>query len=123
MSGISVKLPLDINSSDGPYALHKDIKESIKQNLKMLILTNPGERVMEPEYGVGIRQFLFESFESDVFARIDNKIREQVALYMPAVQITKLQFANSDPDTNTLGLYLEYTIPQISTGDLLEITI
>ena len=89
----------------------------------MLILTNPGERVMEPEYGVGIRQFLFESFESDVFARIDNKIREQVALYMPAVQITKLQFANSDPDTNTLGLYLEYTIPQISTGDLLEITI
>lgn len=89
----------------------------------MLILTNPGERVMEPEYGVGIKQFLFENFESDVYSRIDNKIRDQVALYMPAVQITKLQFANSSPDTNTLSLFLEYSIPQISAGDLLEITI
>ena len=95
----------------------------VKQNMKMLILTNPGERVMEPEYGVGIKQFLFENFQSDVYERIDNKIREQVARYMPAVQIRKLQFAGSDPDTNTLGLYLEYSIPQIATSDLLEITI
>ena len=122
MASYSVRLPLTQDSGDG-YTMIKRIKTLVKQNLKMLILTNPGERVMEPEYGVGIRQFLFESFESDVFARIDNKIRKQVALYMPAVQITKLRFANSDPDTNTLGLYLEYTIPQISTGDLLEITI
>lgn len=89
----------------------------------MLVLTNPGERVMEPEYGVGIKTFLFENFESDVYARIDNKIREQVAQYMPAVQIKKIQFTNSDPDTNTLSLFLEYSIPQIATDDLLEITI
>jgi len=101
----------------------KRIKTLVRQNLKMLVLTNPGERVMEPEYGVGIKTFLFENFESDVYARIDNKIREQVAQYMPAVQIKKIQFTNSDPDTNTLSLFLEYSIPQIATDDLLEITI
>jgi phage baseplate assembly protein W len=122
MASYSVKLPLTQDSGDG-YTMIKRIKDLVKQNLKMLILTNPGERVMEPEYGVGIKQFLFENFESDVYSRIDNKIRDQVALYMPAVQITKLQFANSNPDTNTLSLFLEYSIPQISTGDLLEITI
>ena len=122
MASYSVKLPLTQDSGDG-YTMIKRIKALVKQNLKMLILTNPGERVMEPEYGVGIKQFLFENFESDVYSRIDNKIRDQVALYMPAVQITKLQFANSSPDTNTLSLFLEYSIPQISTGDLLEITI
>jgi phage baseplate assembly protein W len=122
MASYSVKLPLTQDSGDG-YTMIKRIKTLVKQNLKMLILTNPGERVMEPEYGVGIKQFLFENFESDVYSRIDNKIRDQVALYMPAVQITKLQFANSSPDTNTLSLFLEYSIPQISTGDLLEITI
>tara|TARA_R100000773_G_C4171403_1_gene84961 strand:+ start:71 stop:439 length:369 start_codon:yes stop_codon:yes gene_type:complete len=122
MASYSVRLPLTQDSGDG-YTMIKRIKTLVKQNLKMLILTNPGERVMEPDYGVGIKQFLFENFESDVFARIDQKIREQVARYMPAVQIRKLQFANSNPDTNTLSLYLEYSIPQISTGDLLEITI
>ena len=122
MASYAVRLPLTQDSGDG-YAMIKRIKTLVKQNLKMLILTNPGERVMEPDYGVGIRTFLFESFESDVFQRIDNKIREQVAQYMPAVQIRKLQFAGSDPDTNTLSLYLEYSIPQIATSDLLEITI
>jgi phage baseplate assembly protein W len=64
----------------------------VNQNLKMLILTNPGERVMEPEFGVGIKQFLFESFSSDVYARIDNKIREQVQEYMPIVTVEEVNF-------------------------------
>jgi phage baseplate assembly protein W len=115
MASYAVRLPLAQDSADG-YAMIKRLKTLVKQNLKMLILTNPGERIMEPDYGVGIRQFLFESFESDVYARIDSKIREQVAQYMPAVQIQKLQFAGSDPDT-------KYSIPQIATSDLLEITI
>lgn len=122
MASYAVKLPLAQDSADG-YAMIKRLKTLVRQNLKMLILTNPGERVMEPDYGVGIRQFLFENFGNDVYARIDSRIREQVAQYMPAVQIQKLQFAGSDPDTNTLALYLEYSIPQIATSDLLEITI
>jgi phage baseplate assembly protein W len=122
MASYAVKLPLTQDTGDA-YTMIKRIKVLVKQNVKMLILTNPGERVMEPNYGVGIRQFLFENFESDVFARIDSKIREQMAQYMPAVQIQKLQFGGSDPDTNTLALYLEYSIPQIATSDLLEITI
>jgi phage baseplate assembly protein W len=122
MASYAVRLPLSQDSGDG-YAMIKRIKLLVRQNLKMLILTNPGERVMEPDYGVGIRTFLFENFETDVFARIDNKIREQVAQYMPAVNIKKIQFSNSDPDTNTLSLFLEYSLPQIAGADLLEITI
>jgi len=122
VASYAVKLPLAQDSADG-YAMIKRLKTLVKQNLKMLILTNPGERVMEPNYGVGIRQFLFENFDSSIYARIDNKIRDQVAQYMPAIQIQKLQFAGSNPDTNTLALYLEYSIPQIATSDLLEITI
>jgi phage baseplate assembly protein W len=122
MASYAVALPLTQDSGDG-YTMIKKIKTLVKQNIKMLILTNPGERVMEPEYGVGIREFLFENFESDVFARIDSRIREQVSQYMPAIQIKSLQFTNSNPDNNTLSLYLEYSIPQIATSDLLEITI
>jgi phage baseplate assembly protein W len=122
VASYAISLPLTQDTSDG-YTMIKRLKTLVKQNMKMLILTNPGERVMEPEYGVGVRQFLFENFQSDVYERIDNKIREQVAKYIPAVQIRKIQFADSNPDTNTLALYLEYSIPQIATSDLLEITI
>jgi phage baseplate assembly protein W len=89
----------------------------------MLILTNPGERVMEPEFGVGIKQFLFESFEGDVYARIDSRIREQVGVYMPVVAITRIQFGTAGIEDNSLGIRIEYSIPDIATSDLLEFTI
>ena len=58
--GISVKLPLSYDSEDGPYRLTKNLKENVQQNFKNLMLTNPGERVMLPNFGAGIRQLLLE---------------------------------------------------------------
>ena len=122
MASLSPKLPLTLDSGDG-YTSIKKMKTLIKQNFKMLVLTNPGERVMNPDFGVGIRQFLFESFESDVYARIDSKIREQVALYLPIVAIQSIDFGTGGIDDNSLGIRIEYTIPDIATQDLLEFTI
>ena len=60
MSSLGVKLPLARDSSDG-FGMIKNFKTMIKQNFKMLLLTNPGERVMEPDFGVGRKKFLFEN--------------------------------------------------------------
>lgn len=122
MASYAVRLPLTEDSGTG-YTMIIRLKELIKQNMRMLILTNPGERVMVPEYGVGIKQFLFENFEEDTFQRIDQKIRQQVSKYMPAVNIDRIDMSSSEPDTNTLSIYLQYSIPAIAVGDLLEITI
>jgi len=89
----------------------------------MIILTNPGERVMNPDFGVGIKQFLFESFEGDVYSRIDLKIREQATTYLPVVVIENIQFGTGGKDENKLALRIEYRIPDIATRDLLEFTI
>ena len=89
----------------------------------MLILTNPGERVMEPEFGIGIKQFLFENFQSDVYARIDSRIREQTAIYMPIISIVSIEFGTGGIEDNSMGLRIEYAIPDIATSDLLEFTI
>tara|TARA_R100000234_G_C5001169_1_gene180398 strand:+ start:1713 stop:2081 length:369 start_codon:yes stop_codon:yes gene_type:complete len=122
MASLAPRLPLTLDSGDG-YTSIKSLKALVKQNFKMLILTNPGERVMEPEFGVGIKQFLFENFQSDVYARIDNTIREQTSTYMPIVQITNIQFGTGGLDDNSLGIRIEYNIPDIAARDLLEFTI
>jgi phage baseplate assembly protein W len=94
-----------------------------KQNFKMLILTNPGERVMYPEYGVGITRYLFENFTNNTYTQIDNRLREQVKIYMPYINIVEVNFNGSDDSRNTLGIRIMYTIPQIGVRDLLEFTI
>jgi hypothetical protein len=122
MASLGVALPLELDSGDGFHML-KSIKNLVKQNLKMLILTIPGERVMKPKFGVGLSRYLFENFGHDTMAQIDNSIREQVSIYMPAVIIQNITFGNSNPDNNYLGIGIEYSIPAVGTTDLLELTI
>jgi hypothetical protein len=121
MASLGVALPLNLDSRDG-FQMLKSFKALVKQNLKMIILTNPGERVMEPSFGVGLNQFLFENFGHDTKGQIESKIREQVGIYMPAVQIREITFASTMPDSNYLGIVIEYVIPRIGIKDLLELT-
>ena len=116
--------PLVINgklerSTEDGFALVKSLKLNIRQNLKMLLLTSPGERVMAPRFGVGMRRFLFEMQSDEVFAAIDSKIREQVSIYLPYVKIQQVQFDKSNMDKNKIKLKLTYSVPRISLNDVL----
>jgi phage baseplate assembly protein W len=97
------------------------LKTNVKQNLKMLLLTNPGERVFDPNFGVGIRQYLFEMVgQDDVYAEIDSKIKQQVALYMPYLKITRVQFNKDLSNENKINIKLVYSVPRISLFDELN---
>tara|TARA_R110002020_G_scaffold116757_1_gene267415 strand:- start:817 stop:1185 length:369 start_codon:yes stop_codon:yes gene_type:complete len=122
MSSFSVALPLTKDSTDG-FRMNKSLKSLTRQNLKMLILTNPGERVMEPTFGAGIRTILFENFNTGVQAEIARRIREQVQIYMPAIKINAINFDATNQDRNILGIVINYSIPKIGMTDLLKFTI
>ena len=122
MTSYSVRLPITLDDTDG-FGMIKDIQEMIRQNLKMLILTNPGERMMDPNFGVGMRQFLFQTYSENVYSEIDSKIREQVSIYIPAVKIQDVKFYSIEEDSNILKFRLVYSIPAIAVNDLLDLTI
>jgi phage baseplate assembly protein W len=122
MSSLSVHLPLTYNSADG-FTMIKSVKRMIKQNFKMLLLTSPGERIMEPNFGVGVKNYLFSMYSENVPAQLRSKIMEQVGIYLPVISITSIDFRASNPDTNTLGLVITYRIPEIGAKDLIELTI
>tara|TARA_E500000331_G_scaffold287247_1_gene282300 strand:- start:15 stop:383 length:369 start_codon:yes stop_codon:yes gene_type:complete len=122
MSSFGVALPLVNDSADG-FGMLKTVKDVLKQNFKMLVLTDPGERVMDPEFGVGIRQFLFENFGHGTYQQIDTRIREQAAIYMPNILITEVNFGGSGVEENLLAISISYAIPAIADSDLLEFTI
>jgi len=122
MSSLSVKLPITRNTIDG-FTMIKDFQTLVRQNFKMLILTSPGERVMEPEFGVGIRNFLFENFNNSIFVDIDTAIREQASIFLPVVNVLEVNFDTSEPDNNVLGITSLYNLPDVGITDLLEFTI
>jgi len=50
MASFSVALPLEFDATDG-FRMIKEFNSLIRQNLKMILLTDPGERVMDPLFG------------------------------------------------------------------------
>lgn len=95
--GLDASLPLRIDDTSSFYVLNETTSENIKQNVKMLLLTAPGERVMLPNYGVGLRDFLFENAPE---YKISEKIREQVATYLNTITIVTLQINKEDMRTS-----------------------
>ena len=88
MSAIGPKLPLQKDNLYGFYSLTTQYKEQIQQNLKNLLLTSPGERVMLPDFGVGLRHFLFEPRQHSV-AKMRQKIDQQIKTQESYAKILK----------------------------------
>ena len=122
MSSLAIKLPLIRDDADG-FETVKSFGNLVKQNFKMLLLTDRGEWVMEPNYGVGLKKYLFENFDQSTFSRIETDILEQVSIYMPIVAIQEISFQPSDQFSNRLNIKIAYTIPEIAVKDLLQFTI
>jgi len=118
--GFSAKLPLSYSKSEGPYLLTKTLEENARQNLKTLIFTIPGERVMNSDFGVGFSTLLFENANNEVVENLRERLISQVAKYLPFINITDVQ---ADIQENTAFLRVEYNIPNISISSTLELDI
>ena len=59
MAGLTPQLPLARDAING-YTLITDYKTLVRQNFKNLLFTIPGERVMDRDFGIGLKRYLFE---------------------------------------------------------------
>ena len=127
MSGISPKLPLMLSAEHGAYGLNKTFKEATKQNFKNLLLTIPGEKVMDPNFGVGLIEMLFEQDPRFIQSELEARIQNQISLYLPHIILLGLEISNegdiAEFGANSLGLKLKYRIIPLNDQDSLDITI
>jgi len=121
MPGFGAKLPLTFDAKDGPYSLVRDYATLMRQNLKMLLLTAPGERMMIPSYGVGLKNFLFENKGSNIRNDIKAKIKEQVKIYLPFIKILNVRFFETGE--NALSLEVSYVVESLTLKDLMTINV
>jgi len=126
MPGLSPKLPLSTDNIDG-YTLIKSYNELVTQNLKNLILTAPGERIMDPTFGVGIRNYLFEQNTPETHQEIATRIANQVSKYMPFLEVEAVFLSPReevpDSELNSIEIQIKYFVKPLNMTDILNITV
>ena len=98
-----------LEGSSTPFKSTFQTEEQIKYNLINLLLTNPGERIMNPQFGCGLRRALFEQITPDTEGFIRTLITDSINLYMPDIVVDDITI-EPDVDNNLLTLFLTYKL-------------
>ena len=112
---IGVPFPFD---ADGVFNQTFTQKEQVKSNLINVLLTEPGERVYEPNFGVGLKSQLFEQQINE--DELEARIKDQVAFHVPEIEITNLVL-QVVPDEHTLYIRLTYRFELDNTEDSIQL--
>ncbi len=98
-----------------------------KANLKNLILTHKGERLMNPEFGCDIWKLLFEPIiEGEIDSKIENTIVDAVSIWLPYLNIDEIIFDydSNDIDNHTIGLDIKFSLASNpNLGDSVQINV
>jgi uncharacterized protein len=91
--------------------------QDVRESLRILMLTHPGERVMHPTYGCGLRRLVFEQVTSSLLTEIRSMIERSVLLFEPRVELEAVQFDTSDLPQGVLRIRLDYSLRSSNTRD------
>jgi len=124
MPNYAPSLPLTQSPSDGFDNL-QELRAVVLQNLKMVVLTAPGERIMDPEFGVGLRNYLFEQNSAATYSRIKTRISRQAETYLPYIDILDVEFLfegdNKILASNSLLIKIKFFIRPLGANETLEV--
>ena len=118
-TGVGIDLPFN-----GPTGINTTYttKDAVKANLLNFILTGKRERVMNPTFGSGVRDLIFEQQTDELTDQIEDLIIGGVEVYFPQVQINTLNVVQS-PDSYTVTIYLNYSVINTNIQDELQINL
>ena len=89
--------PINPNAGRGTYAAAVD-EELIKSDLIQLIMTEPGERVMMPFFGTGLRRMIFEPNDASVEAEARDAIIQAIDRWEPRIVVHEVTVRNGSGD-------------------------
>lgn len=84
--------------------------QDVEQSLYILFHTEPGERIMNPEYGCALRQFLFENLVQTTLTRLRNVVDLAILRFEPRIKADPVQVDTTQLLDGVLRLQLRYTI-------------
>jgi len=114
---IGVELPMNGNAVFTP---NYETKNAIKNNLINFLLTNPGERPDNPEFGGGLRKFIFTQIQQNNLEYLKEDVQTKINNNFPNVNILELNVLTNN-DQNEITVQIIYNIPNTNINDQLEL--
>lgn len=114
---VGVSLPF---SSNSVFNSTYSTQDALKSNLVNHFLTEKGERYLNPNLGAGLRRLLFDQITVDKEGEIEAVVRTEISTWFPSLKVSDVRVVSS-ADTNTVTVYIKYSVTQTNIQDELLI--
>ena len=114
---IGVNLPF---IEPGVFTPNFQTRDAVKNNLINYLLTNPGERLENPTFGAGLREYIFNAINSENFDFIKENLQDKIDQNFDNVEILSIDVGRN-VNENTINVSINYKIPNTGINDELEL--
>jgi uncharacterized protein len=90
-------------------------EEDIHQSIHIILGTNPGERIMRPDFGAGLRDFVFEPINTTTMTRVRKRVREALIDWEPRIDLDEVQVEADRGARNKLLVAIRYRVRASNT--------
>lgn len=92
--GRGLKFPIGV---DGRGVLGaSEYEEDVRESVTIILSTAKGERVMRPDFGCGIHDFVFETVSSSTLSLVEVSVREALTRWEPRIELMAVKAAAND---------------------------
>jgi len=85
-------------------------EEDIRQSLRILLATAPGERTMHPTYGCELKRMVFQPINSNTLSEMRDFIRRAVLFFEPRITLQAVEFDTTQKVEGLVKINLIYVI-------------
>jgi hypothetical protein len=85
-------------------------EQDVEQAILIILGTNPGERVMRPDFGAGLRAFVFEPLNPATLESLRQRVREALVDWEPRIDIESVSASAAAPDAGKVLIEIGYRV-------------
>jgi phage baseplate assembly protein W len=102
------KFPVNVRSAG--KILMSEHEEDIKEAIWIVLSTSKGERVMRPDFGCGIYEFVFAVVNTATMGLIEASVREALTLWEPRIELVNVNVSVGKADEGKLLIGIDYRV-------------
>lgn len=108
--------PPQFERNDGVLQLQTvSLEADIKESLAILLATSPGERVMQPTYGCGLKGMVFENIDESAITELKDLIERAILFFETRINLDDIYIDTESVYDGLINIHIEYTIRSINT--------
>lgn len=107
--GCGFAFPVEIDEVTGRFRMSSE-EENIRQSIELILMTGRGERVMKPEFGCGLKQYIYETMDYGTITEIEREVRDALIRWEPRITEVEVEADLENGQENLLRIQIGYRV-------------